>query len=151
MVDGVWSGGTYVCWGTDNREAPVRLCNATGLSRNLEIKCIDGTASPYLALAGILAAGLDGIRERKPLTMKDCDGKTSAANMSEEERKEAGIDRRLPLDLADAISSLKDDEVLRKALGEEFVEAYVSMNKVSTFIRRRTCLVTFSCRHYRST
>ena len=46
MVDGAWSGGTYVCWGTDNREAPIRLCNATSpASRNFEVKCIDGTES----------------------------------------------------------------------------------------------------------
>lgn len=46
MIDGVWSGGTYVCWGTDNREAPVRLCNASSPSgRNFEVKCHDGLAN----------------------------------------------------------------------------------------------------------
>lgn len=46
MIDGVWSGGTYVCWGTDNREAPVRLCNASSpSSRNFEVKCHDGLAN----------------------------------------------------------------------------------------------------------
>jgi glutamine synthetase len=44
--DGVWSGGTYVCWGTDNREAPVRLCNANSPSaRNFELRFIDGLAN----------------------------------------------------------------------------------------------------------
>ena len=44
--DGVWSGGTYVCWGTDNREAPVRLCNAAcPSSRNFELRFIDGLAN----------------------------------------------------------------------------------------------------------
>jgi glutamine synthetase len=44
--DGVWSGGTYICWGTDNREAPVRLCNANSPSaRNFELRFIDGLAN----------------------------------------------------------------------------------------------------------
>jgi len=47
--DGVWSGGTYVCWGTDNREAPVRLCNANSPSaRNFELRFIDGLANVSL-------------------------------------------------------------------------------------------------------
>jgi hypothetical protein len=50
--DGVWSGGTYVSWGTDNREAPVRLCNANSpSSRNFELRFIDG-------LANVSAVGL---------------------------------------------------------------------------------------------
>lgn len=45
--DGAWSGGTYVCWGTDNREAPVRLANATSpSSRNFELRFLDGTSNP---------------------------------------------------------------------------------------------------------
>jgi hypothetical protein len=45
----VWSGGTYVCWGTDNREAPVRLCNANSPSaRNFELRFIDGLANVSL-------------------------------------------------------------------------------------------------------
>jgi glutamine synthetase len=44
--DGVWSGGTYVCWGTDNREAPIRLCNASSSrSRNFELRFVDGLAN----------------------------------------------------------------------------------------------------------
>jgi glutamine synthetase len=47
--DGVWSGGTYVCWGTDNRETPVRLCNAASPSaRNFELRFIDGLANVRL-------------------------------------------------------------------------------------------------------
>jgi len=46
VVDGVMSGGTYICWGTDNREAPVRLCNASSPpSRNFELRFVDGLAN----------------------------------------------------------------------------------------------------------
>jgi glutamine synthetase len=44
--DGILSGGTYIYWGTDNREAPVRLCNASSpSSRNFELRFVDGLAN----------------------------------------------------------------------------------------------------------
>jgi glutamine synthetase len=47
MSDGIWSGGTYVCWGDSNKEVPVRLCNRhSDSSRNFEVKCVDGLANP---------------------------------------------------------------------------------------------------------
>ena len=47
VVDGIWSGGTYVCWGTYNKDVPVRLCNAASpTARNFEVKCVDGLANP---------------------------------------------------------------------------------------------------------
>ena len=74
MVDGAWSGGTYVCWGTDNREAPIRLCNATSpASRNFEVKCVDGTSNPYLAFEGLMADGMEGgVKTNRALEVRDC-------------------------------------------------------------------------------
>lgn len=47
MQDGIWSGGTYVSWGTYNKEAPVCLVDPhLPNSRRFEIKCIDGLANP---------------------------------------------------------------------------------------------------------
>lgn len=47
--DGIFSGGTYVYWGTDNREAPVRLSNASSPSaRNFELRFVDGLANVSL-------------------------------------------------------------------------------------------------------
>lgn len=55
------------------REAPIRAC-FSGAPRkyNFEIKAIDGTANPYLALAAILAAGMLGVKISSPLTVKSC-------------------------------------------------------------------------------
>ena len=54
-MDGIFSGGTYVAWGIDNRETPVRLAHAYDpQQRNFEVKMMDGTANPHFALAGIL-------------------------------------------------------------------------------------------------
>ena len=52
MIDGVWSSGTYVCWGDSNKEVPVRLCNRySDSSRNFEVKCVDGLANPWVSVA----------------------------------------------------------------------------------------------------
>lgn len=86
LVDGAWAvltpekhskrqGGTHICWGIENREAPVRACPyGDGKEYNFEIKCIDGTANPYLALAAILAAGMIGVKNPYTPAMKPCQG-----------------------------------------------------------------------------
>ncbi|KAJ7352430.1 hypothetical protein DFH08DRAFT_740339 [Mycena albidolilacea] len=129
MADGVWSGGTYVCWGTENREAPMRLTNATSpSSRNFEARFIDGTANPHVALAAVFAAGLLGIREKVTLEIQDCPGK-SAAEMTEEERRALGITTRMPLSITEAREALERDSALCEVLGKDLVEAYLSVNK----------------------
>jgi glutamine synthetase len=59
-----WST-SYVCWGYDNRQAAVRAASPfwgrEAQTSNIEIKAVDGSCNPYLALGGIIAAGLDGV------------------------------------------------------------------------------------------
>ncbi|KAK7032848.1 1,2-dihydroxy-3-keto-5-methylthiopentene dioxygenase [Favolaschia claudopus] len=130
MTDGVWSGGTYVNWGTENREAPVRLTNFhSPSSRNFELRFIDGTANPHIALAAVLAAGLIGIRDSTPLEVKDCSGTKSAAELTEEERKTLGITTRMSLSLAEARAALEKDSELSALLGADFIEAFSAVNK----------------------
>ena len=138
VLDGIWSGGTYVCWGTDNREAPVRLCGlSTAGSPNrphFEIKTVDGTSNPYLAFAALLGAGSLGVRQGALLTSGDC-SRISAASMSEEERKDIGLEdtARIPESITDARAKLKEDSQLIELLGETFAEAYFSVNEVRNF------------------
>ncbi len=66
---GKWSGA-YICWGVENREAAVRLCQATlgnPHGANVEIKVTDHTANPYAALAVILGLAHHGITAAAPL------------------------------------------------------------------------------------
>src|ERR671929_981854 len=70
IVPGAWAGA-FACWGHDNREAPVRAASpfrgAEEASTNAELKACDSSGNPYLALGGLIAAGLDGIeRELEP-------------------------------------------------------------------------------------
>ncbi|KAF8656956.1 hypothetical protein AX16_002311 [Volvariella volvacea WC 439] len=132
MADGVWSGGTYVSWGRDNREAPIRLCNAHfETSRNFELKSVDGTANPYIVLSGILAAASLGYTGQLPLNVRECGGpeRRSAADLSDEERKARGVHRRMPLNLEEAKKAFVEDEGMRSVLGEEFSKKFVSVNE----------------------
>ena len=64
LVPSHWAG-VYACWGLENREAALRMitgsAGSTDWAANLEVKCLDLTANPYLLLAGLLAAGFDGV------------------------------------------------------------------------------------------
>ncbi|KAF9075505.1 hypothetical protein BDP27DRAFT_1315155 [Rhodocollybia butyracea] len=130
MTDGVWSGGTYVHYGTENREAPIRLTNLTSPeSRKFEMRFVDATSNPHLALAAIIGAGLTGLRESKELTMTDVKGPKCAWEMDEAERQALGITKRMPLDIEQARANLEQDEVMKDVLGSELIEKYLSVNR----------------------
>lgn len=129
MVDGVWSGGTWASWGRDNKESPVRVCGRGASDYHFEVKCVDGTASPYLAAAALIAGGMDGVRRKAALTMQGLQGLASL--LSDAERKAKGVTTRLPLEITDARKALKADQALTKALGEELVKTYLTVNEVS--------------------
>ncbi|KAF9002344.1 hypothetical protein BDQ17DRAFT_1409628 [Cyathus striatus] len=130
LADGAWAGGTYICWGTENREAPVRLTNSNSPnSRRFEMRFIDGTANPYIALSGILSAGVDGIRSKSPLTIADCPGPLSAAQLTEDQRRSKGITERMALTWDESRQYLSDDSMLKKAFGSSVLESYLAVNK----------------------
>lgn len=121
-----WSGA-FRCWGWDNREAAVRVPTSPEAPSpsNFELKTVDATANPYLALGATLAAGLDGIRQGLELaTPVSVDPHT----MTEAERQENDIDR-LPSTLAESIEQLRNDSVLVDALGEELAQAYLAVRQ----------------------
>jgi glutamine synthetase len=131
MADGVWAGGTYISYGTEHRDVPMRITNFTSpISRNFEMRVLDGTANPYLALAGVLGAGLAGIRDKVDLTIQNC-GLKSPAEMTEEERKALGITQRMPRNWEESRREFQKSKFLKdEVFGEEFVEKYLAVNKV---------------------
>jgi glutamine synthetase len=113
------SGATWspnaVTWSGNNRTHMVR----TPDPGRFEFRLADGAANPYLMQAAYLVAGLDGIEN-------DLDpGKRSDADMYADGHKVRA--RRLPLYLIDAIRALDRNRMLKDALGEEFVSAYVKI------------------------
>ncbi|MGH9003725.1 MAG: glutamine synthetase family protein, partial [Acidimicrobiia bacterium] len=123
-----WSSA-FVCWGPDNREASVRVPSQfwgqEHASTNLEYKPADASANPYLAFGGLVAAGLDGLRQKleppAPIAV-------DPADLSEEERQAAGA-ARYPQTLGDALDALEGDWVLRDALGEPLTRAYLAVRR----------------------
>ncbi len=123
-----WSSA-YRCWGPDNREAAVRVASPFSHDEsgtlNAELKPVDGSCNPYLALGGLIAAGLDGIaRELDPgePTLVD------PADLSDDERARRGI-ARLPSSLGEALTALEADAVLAEALGPLLLSAYLAVKR----------------------
>ncbi|RPD65351.1 glutamine synthetase/guanido kinase [Lentinus tigrinus ALCF2SS1-7] len=129
MQDGIHAGGTTSCWGTYNKEAPLRVCEPGG-NTHFELKSSDATAAPHLAFAGIIAAGLRGILDEAALVTGDC-GKP-AHEMSDGEKKEVGLvdELKLPQSIEEARKALDSDEAVKGLLGVEFVESYLRVNKL---------------------
>ncbi|KAI0360811.1 FLU1-II [Trametes cingulata] len=127
VEDGIWSGGTYAAWGTDNREVPVRLCGPAG-HHHFEIKSVDASSTPHLALAALVGAGFRGITEGALLTVGDCT--KAVAQMSDQERAAVGLANglRLPRTIADARRALAEDEAMKEVLGLNFVQPYIAVN-----------------------
>lgn len=87
----------------------------------------------YVALAGILGAGALAVKEDRELLLGDCP--KAVVEMTETERVQyfqGAHEARLPRNIEEARDLLAKDEILRdKVLGSEFVEKYLSVNKVS--------------------
>lgn len=123
VMDSVWAGGTWIAWGTQNRETPLRKIE----NSHFEIKCMDGLANPYLALGALLRTGLHGILTSQPLTLKD--DPIDPAQQSREERQNLGIKDTFPASLAEALDYLRADTELIEILGQPVVEHYLTVKK----------------------
>jgi glutamine synthetase len=128
IVPQYWAGA-FTCWGYDNREAPVRVASpfrgAEEASTNAELKACDSSCNPYLAVGGLIAAGLDGIERRlEPPQPVDVD----PATIPEDERTRREI-VRLPATQAEALDALAADKLLVAALGETLAESYLAVHR----------------------
>jgi glutamine synthetase len=123
-----WSSA-YGAYGFDNREGAIRIpslfSGREATSANIELKCSDHSGNPYLALGALIAAGLDGIKNRiDPGEPQEID----PGNYSDEERAQRGI-YRLPTSLPEAIDELERDTVLTEALGPLLAASYIAVKR----------------------
>src|SRR5215208_2105585 len=135
LAPGMWASA-YAAYGLDNREAAVRLASPVAgresATANVEFKPVDVTSNPYLALAAVLAAGLDGIErglDPGEPTMVD------PATLSDGERASRGI-LPLPASPEEALDALEEDRVLIEALGEPLVRTHVAVARAQANVAR---------------
>lgn len=114
------SGATWspnaITYGGNNRTHMVRVPD----EGRFELRLMDGAANPYLLQAGVLAAGLDGVANKRD------PGKPLNINMYTEGHTVKDV-RRLPSNLLDAIRLFEKSKVLRAGLGKELVESYAKL------------------------
>ena len=110
-----WSPNTISYTG-NNRTHMIRIPDPG----RFELRLMDGAANPYLLQAGVLAAGLDGVANKRD------PGPRLDINMYEEGHRLKRI-RRLPLNLLDAVRLMDRSKVVTGALGPEFVRAYTNL------------------------
>lgn len=109
-----WSP-TTISYGGNNRTHPIRI-PAPG---RFEFRLPDGAANPYLMPAALIAAGLDGIAaQRDPGQRSDANTYTDIPPTPL---------KRLPQNLLDALRCLEQSAILRNALGEEVIAAYLKL------------------------
>lgn len=132
LVPKYWAGA-FVGWGLENRETAVRLITGPAGSRswaaNVEVKCFDQSANPYLVVAALLRAGLLGLDDRAELPDPI---EVDPMTLDDQERATRGI-TQLPTTLADALDELEADEALEKALGERFLRTFIGVRRTEMF------------------
>ena len=128
LIPHSWASA-YTCWGFDNREAAVRT--VTGMkgreenSFNIEFKPVDAACNPYLAILAVLAAGMDGIKNKiEPGDSVNMD----PHDLASDEKQACGIER-LPETLGQAIEALESDTFFSEVLGPVFFEEYLTLKR----------------------
>jgi glutamine synthetase len=135
LAPGMWSSA-YAAYGLDNREAAVRLASPVAgresATANVELKPVDVTCNPYLALAVVIAAGMDGLeRGLDPGEPTVVD----PATLSDEQRTSKGL-FPLPASPDEALDALEEDDVLVEALGEPLVRTHVAVARAQAAMAR---------------
>lgn len=124
----------YVAWSGHNRSPLIRVPQARGLSTRLELRSVDPSANPYLAIGSILAAGLDGLKNEleapEPVDR-------NIYGMTSEERHETHISD-LPSTLHNALKTLSKDDVIKASLGPHLYQSFMDSKRMEWESYRQT-------------
>ncbi|CAL5207308.1 unnamed protein product [Lathyrus oleraceus] len=114
--------GTYLFWGNENKEAPLRAASSfgtpDGLKSNFEIRLIDGCANPYFGLSAIIAAGIDGLRRHLTLP-EPIDIHPDLETLE-----------RIPKSLSESLEALHKAKFLEEFFGNKLLTAIKAIQKV---------------------
>lgn len=118
----------YACWSDANRSSMIRIPAVRGQGTRIEIRNVDPTANPYLALAAIINAGLDGIlnKDKTPVVPPVYD---NIFSLTRKQREALGIPN-LPENLKDATKEMENDPLIRETLGEHTFDKYITAKKL---------------------
>ena len=136
----------FVSWGRSNRSALVRIPMykpRKGGSTRIEYRAPDPACNPYLALALILAAGLDGIE--RGLTLPE-ETEDNTFELTPAERAAAGIER-LPSTLGEALELMERSEFVAETLGEHLFRHFLA-NKRREWDEYSAHVTTFELDRY---
>jgi glutamine synthetase len=123
---GGYEAPVFISWGRINRSALLRIPRThVPSSTRLELRCPDPSCNPYLALAVMLAAGLDGIRRELPVPDPS---EENIYLMSPAERRQSLL--VLPASLAEALAELEADSVIKEALGVHLYDRFVTAKRL---------------------
>lgn len=117
---------TNIAWSASNRSAMIRIPARRGLSTRCELRMPDPACNPYLALAVMLAAGLDGITSN---LMPPPPIQRNIYEMSVRDRRKHKI-KELPGTLREALRTLQRDRVIKEALGEHIFDQFVEAKTI---------------------
>ena len=145
----LWGGAeapSYVCWGSNNRSALVRIPihkPGKGQSTRVEYRAVDSAANPYLAFSVMLSAGLKGIEDELELPPGAED---DVWQLSPAERRAMGYEP-LPSSLSQAIETMERSELVAETLGERVFD-FVLRNKRAEWKSYRAQVTPFELEQY---
>ena len=116
----------YISWSDSNRSTMIRIPAARGMKTRTEIRNVDAAANPYLVIASILEAGLDGIKGNCEECLPIYD---NLYKCTDEERKRLGVEE-LPTSLEKAIFEFVSDDVIKRAVGEHITTKLIEAKQV---------------------
>ncbi len=115
LVDGFWAP-VKPTWGIDNRTASFRVISGSPKSTRLETRCPGADVNPYLAMAAVIAAGLDGVEKGMKLTAPAIHGTNGGAENIP----------RAPRTLIETTRNFQQSKVARDWLGDTFVDHFAA-------------------------
>ncbi|WP_195852734.1 type I glutamate--ammonia ligase [Aerococcus sanguinicola] len=116
----------YIAWSAQNRSPLIRIPSARGNSTRIELRSVDPSANPYLIMAALIGAGLEGIeKELQPAKATD----RNIYSMTENELRQAGIEQ-LPNSLDQALDEFEQDSKIQEALGHHITENFISSKRL---------------------
>lgn len=116
----------YVAWSARNRTPLIRIPASRGLGTRVEVRSVDPSSNPYLAMAVLLAAGLDGVKNN--LTAPEPVDQ-NIYKMTKEQRLEKNI-VDLPGSLDEALELLKTNKVVKQALSSHLFDHFIKAKEI---------------------